>query len=84
MLHAILSPPPVPPHTPSACHWLLVLFVPELLPSGLYLGLNLPFLGAFVNGEARVGDLMESEGMGGLEGWRGISPWRLSSLPAGT
>lgn len=73
MLHAIPSPLPIPPHTPSARHWLLVLFIPELLPSGLYLGLILPFLGEFVNGKARVRDLMASEGMGGVEGWRGIS-----------
>ena len=41
----------------------------------VYLGIFLPFLWEFVKREARVGDLIESEGMGGVVGWRGTSPW---------
>ena len=37
----------------------------------VYLGLILPFLWQFAKREARVGDLMESEGKGGVEGGEG-------------
>lgn len=30
--------------------------------------------------EARVGNVMESEGMGGVEGWRDASPWERGGI----
>lgn len=67
------SPLPHPPHghLTSSPHTTGFLF--QGCFCLVYLGCILPFLWEFVKKEDRAGDLMKSEGMGGVVGWRSNS-----------
>lgn len=72
MLHAITSTAaPHPLRTPLA---VFLYFLFQSCFCLVCLVFSLPFLLEFVKREARVGDLMESECVGGAVGWKGTSP----------
>lgn len=81
MLHAITFPLPHCHLTssPHATGFLSSLF--QGCFCLVYLGHILPFLWRFVKREARVGDVMKREGMGGVVGWRSTSHWGAHPYP---
>lgn len=76
MLHATIYPlapcSPTPCHSHPLCTPLAVFLysVYQSCFSSVYLEFIFPFLWEFVKREARIGYLMESEGMGEVVGWR--------------